>query len=124
MALGGKEFKIGKRKANILGINAKVIYSGGRRTTPIDLEASREQGRTVYFEDMPFASRNWPYKRLDFGLSYRINAKKMSHALLLDIQNVTGQQNIYSQYFSNAAQEIRAVYQTGLLPVFSYRLEF
>lgn len=124
VALGGKEFKVGKKKVNILGFNAKLIYSGGRRTTPIDLEASRERGFTVYHYDQPYGSRNWPYKRLDIGISYRINARKMSHALLLDIQNVSNFQNIYSQYYSSSAGEIRSVYQTGLLPVFAYRVEF
>ncbi|PHN05790.1 TonB-dependent receptor [Flavilitoribacter nigricans] len=124
VALGGKEFKVGKKKVNILGFNAKLIYSGGRRSTPIDLEASRDQGHTVYRQDQPYAARNWPYKRLDVGISYRINAQKMSHALLLDIQNVTNYLNIYSQYYSSSAQEIRSVYQTGLLPVFAYRVEF
>lgn len=124
VALGGKEFKVGKKKVNILAFNGKLIYSGGRRSTPINLDASREQGYTVYYADQPYAARNWPYKRLDIGISYRINARKMSHALLLDIQNVSSQENIYSQYYSNAAQEIRSVYQTGLLPVFAYRVEF
>ncbi|MCB0628779.1 MAG: TonB-dependent receptor [Lewinella sp.] len=123
-ALGGKEFKVGKKKVNILGFNAKLIYSGGRRTTPIDLEASIAAGHTVYVSDQPYGARNWPYKRLDVGMSYRINAAGMTHSLLLDVQNVTNQQNIYSQYFSPAAGQLRSVYQTSLLPVFAYRLEF
>lgn len=123
-ALGGKEFSVGKKKRNILGFNAKLIYSGGRRTTPIDLDASREAGRTVYLTDQPYGSRNWPYKRLDIGFSYKINAARMTHSILLDVQNVTSQQNIYSQYFSPSAGALRSVYQTGLLPVFAYRLEF
>jgi hypothetical protein len=123
-ALGGKEFKVGRKKTNILGFNAKLIYSGGRRTTPIDLQASIEAGHTVYLADQPYGAREWPYKRLDVGASYRINASGMTHSFLLDIQNVTNQQNIYSQYFSPSAGTLRPVYQTGLLPVFAYRLEF
>ena len=124
VALGGKEIKVGKKKANILGFNAKLIYSGGRRSTPIDLEASKAANYTIYQLDQPYGSRDWPYKRLDVGISYRINALKMSHAFLLDIQNVTNHLNVYSQYYSHSAQEVRSVYQTGLLPVFAYRVEF
>lgn len=124
VALGGKEFKVGRKKLNILALNAKLILSGGRRTTPIDLEASREKGYTVYHQDKPFGARNWPYRRLDVGMSYRINAKNVSHSISLDVQNVTNQLNIYSQYYSVDAKELRSVYQTGLLPVFAYRVEF
>jgi hypothetical protein len=45
--LTGKEWRVGQGKNNVLGINLKMTYIGGFRTTPIDLIASRKQGQTV-----------------------------------------------------------------------------
>ena len=122
--LGGKEFKVGKKKNNILGFNGKFILSGGRRQFPIDLAASRTEGRTIYRWDQPFGARVGTYHRFDLGVSYRINSAKMTHSIMLDIQNVTNRLNVFNNYYSASAQNIVSNYQTGLFPVFNYRLEF
>lgn len=123
-ALGGKEFKVGRSKKNILGINGKALLAGGNRYTPIDLEASIEQGQEVRQEDKPFSVKAGDYWRFDVGLSYKINRQRLTHTILLDIQNVTGRQNLYSQYYDNEKKSIEAYTQTGFFPVFNYRVEF
>ncbi|GJM36237.1 MAG: prevent-host-death protein [Saprospiraceae bacterium] len=122
--LGGKEFKMGKQRKNILGINGKFVYSGGNRHTPILLEASREEGRTVRDWSRPYADRTGAYSRFDFGISYRINRAKITHTIMIDIQNITNRNNIYELYYSSSSQQIKEIYQTGLLPIFNYRMEF
>lgn len=122
--LGGKEFKVGRDKKNIFGLNGKFILAGGNRYTPIDLEKSIEEGEQVLREDMPFATKAGDYWRLDFGLSYKINKRKLTHTILLDIQNVTNRQNIFSQYYDNETKQIETYTQTGFFPVFNYRVEF
>ena len=67
MHLGGKEFKVGKKGNNIIGINGKLLFAGGNRYTPIDIEASIEEGYTVRFEDRRFEARTDPYFRVDLG---------------------------------------------------------
>ena len=64
------------------------------------------------------------YYRFDLGVSYKINAKKMTHTISFDVQNVTNHQNIFIQYFDGDLGEVRSAYQTGLFPVFNYRIEF
>ena len=123
-ALGGKEFKVGKNKKNILGINGKALLSGGNRYTPIDLPASIEQGQEVRQEDKPFGVKAGDYWRFDIGLSYKINRQRLTHTILLDIQNVTGRQNVYSEYYDNETKSIETYTQTGFFPVFNYRVEF
>lgn len=122
--LGGKEFKVGSKRNNIFGLNGKFILAGGRRQFPIDLAASQEAGYTVYVQDQPFGARVGSYYRFDLGLSYRINAKKVTHTIMLDIQNVTNRLNVFNSYYSAGAQGIVSNYQTGLFPVFNYRVEF
>ena len=122
--LGGKEFKIGKNKKNILGLNGKLILSGGNRYYPIDLEKSIENGEQEVFEDQPFAAKAGAYGRFDFGISYKINKAKLTHTVLIDVQNVTNRENLHSLYYDNDTQQIEKYTQTGLFPVFNYRIEF
>ncbi len=124
VALAGKEFKMGKQKKNILGLNGKFVYAGGNRTTPILLDASREEGHTVRDWSRPYADRIGAYSRFDFGISYRINRKKTTHTILFDIQNITNRENLYEIYYSSGSQQLEKVPQTGLLPIFNYRIEF
>lgn len=122
--LGGKEFKMGKKKSNILGFNGKVVLSGGARYTPVDLEASQLSGETVYFEDQIYSEKTGDYFRLDLGMSYRINKKRMTHTILFDIQNITNRQNIFEYYYDDELNSLVGDTQTGLFPFFNYRVEF
>lgn len=122
--VGGKEFKVGRNKKNVLGFNAKLIWSGGNRYTPIDLEASRLAGERVFMPGQTFAARVPDYFRPDFGVSYTINAKKLTHTIRLDIQNLANRQNVYTQYFDSDLNSLEYAYQNGMFPIFNYRLEF
>ncbi|MBI5917134.1 MAG: carboxypeptidase-like regulatory domain-containing protein [Bacteroidetes bacterium] len=122
--LAGKEFKLGRNKKNILGFNGKALLAGGSRYTPIDLAASIEEGEQVEYEDRPFESKAGDYWRIDVGVSYKINKQRLTHTVLLDIQNVTGRLNVYSQYYDNETKQLETYTQTGFFPVFNYRVEF
>ena len=101
-----------------------MLLSGGNRTTPINLEQSREEGFPVYNWDDRFGERLGSYFRTDLRLSYRNNKPKYSSIISLDIQNVINHQNIYSAYYDVNTQNIEKSYQLGLIPVLNYRIEF
>lgn len=122
--LGGKEFKVGKSKKNLIGLNGKFILKGGNRYTPIDLEASQAAGQEIRLNDQPFGDQAVPYYRFDIGFSYKINRPKATHSILFDIQNVTNRANIWVEFYHPEANEILADTQTGLFPFFNYRVEF
>ena len=122
--LGGKEFKVGKTKKNIFGINGKVLFAGGNRQTPIDLEASIAEGETVLIRDRFLEDQAPNYFRFDIGLSYKINKKRMTHTIGIDIQNVTNRLNVDFAEFDSNSNQIKNYYQTGLFPNFNYRIEF
>ena len=122
--LGGKEFKIGKKKNNILGFNGKFVLSGGSRYTPINFAASELAGEAIYYEDQIFGEKTGDYFRFDIGLSYRINKKRMTHTIMFDIQNVTNRQNIFEYYYNPESNALEEDTQTGLFPFFNYRVEF
>jgi carboxypeptidase-like protein len=122
--LGGKEFKVGKTKKNIIGINGKVLFAGGNRQTPIDLEASIEAGEGIWRDDQFLEDQAPAYFRFDIGLSYKINKKRMTHTIGIDVQNVTNRLNVDVSVFNPNTNKIENYYQTGLFPNFNYRIEF
>lgn len=122
--LGGKEFKMGKEKKNVLGLNGKFLTSGGNRFTPINFTASQMAGEQIRYEDQPFADRVPAYLRMDLAFSYTLNAKATTHRFTLDLQNLTNRQNIYTQYYDDETNSMETIYQNGIFPVLNYRVEF
>jgi hypothetical protein len=120
--VGGKEIKWGDNK--MVGLNAKLIWSGGKRQTPIDLDASKEEGETVLENNEPFSLQNKDYLRLDLGFRLHFYKKKSEHVLSLDIQNVTNRLNTWTQTYDSENESIIDYPMAGLIPIVSYRIEF
>lgn len=121
----GKEWNLSeKRKSRIIGFNIKSIYVGGYRYTPIDLPASLAAGQTKYDDQKTFENKNPDYYRLDIRISVKRNFKHVTSTLALDIQNTTNRKNVGGQYFDMKTGSVKYWYQTPLLPLLSYRLEF
>lgn len=121
--IGGKDF-VSWLGTKTVGINVKIIYAGGLRTTPIDLEESRIRQGTVYKESQAFSERLPGYFRSDLRLSMKWNRKHFTSTLSLDVQNVTNRLNVYDRFFDAQKGEIVTVHQTGLIPVLNYKIEF
>ncbi len=122
--LTGKEFKVGKRKQNLIGVNLRGTWGGNRRFIPIDLEYSRQNGQTVRDIDNAYEERYPDFMKFDFQLSYRKNKGNKTSEWRLDLVNALNRENVQGDYFNSVAQETRYFYQTGLIPVLSYRVEF
>lgn len=121
----GKEWILSdKHKNRIIGVNFKSIYVGGFRYTPIDLNASIAAGETRYVDSETFAKQNPYYYRLDTRISVKRNYKKVTTTFALDIQNTSNRKNVGGQYFDSKSGEIKYWYQTPLIPIVSYRVEF
>ncbi len=120
---GGRDvvLKDGKRT---IGLHLKLLYTGGFRFTPIDLAGSLEKGYTVFREQEAFSLQNPAYFRTDLRLSMKWNRSRLTSTLSLDIQNLTNRQNVYGQYFEPLKGELRNIYQTGIIPVLNYKVEF
>lgn len=121
--LGGKEFVVGRKKHKMIGFNCKGIVNGGNRTTPIDLEQSVLESRTVRNQNQFLSESVGTYYRFDIGISYKVNRPKVTHSILLDVQNVSNHLNIFSTYFNSSSGQIESDYHTGLFPVLNYRIE-
>ena len=122
--VGGKEFKVGKNKQNVLGTNIRGIWRGGYRTVPVDLDASFAQNKEIRDYSRAFETKAPDYFRLDVGVSFRNNKPKWSWILSLDLQNTTSRLNVWDEYYSNETKNMEKSYMVGMVPVLNYRIEF
>ncbi len=119
----GKEIKL-KGDKKLLGFNIKLLTYGGYRETPIDLEASKRANEIRYQEHKPFEIQLPHYFRADIKVSYRINHSKFNSVWSLDIQNASNRKNIGGRDYEAETNTIKDWYQTPLIPILSYKIEF
>jgi hypothetical protein len=121
-ALTGYEWKTGKQ--SLLAVDLKMVYAGGNRFLPIDEAASIREGGAVYEWDQAYAERFPDYFRLNARVTYRLNMRKINQEWSVDLQNMTNQQNVFTQNWNNSTQEISTSYQMGFMPMVTYRIYF
>jgi Carboxypeptidase regulatory-like domain len=123
-ALGGYEWVMSKN--NTITFNLKLSMLGGRMYSPIDIDQSKLYGDTRLDEsiDKALTLRYPTYIRPDVKINYRINRKKASHEIGLNIDNFINQQNIQSIEYDKKKDKTGFSYQNGLFPVVQYRVEF
>ena len=121
-AVGGKEIMWGENR--MIGINTKIIWTGGKRVIPIDLDASIAKGEAVYNNDELFSRKGPDYFRIDLGLNIHFFRKKTEHIISLDIQNLTNRRNAFAEEYDAEAEEIVYYPMAGIIPILNYRVEF
>jgi len=67
----GKEFAVGRKGSNVIGVNLRLLWAGGNRYTPVNLERSRQEGQAVYDDARSFTLQAPDYFRSDLRVSYR-----------------------------------------------------
>ncbi len=121
--LAGKEWKIGSN-GKFLSLNIRSTTIGGRYLTPIDFAASQQFGNAIFEESRAFTERQPSYFRTDFRISYRKEYRNSTLEFALDLQNVTGNQNVFSQSYNPRTNSIVTQYQQGFFPVPFVRYTF
>lgn len=120
--MGGKEFKI--KQKHILSIDIRGTYSGGKRYSPIDLQASIAANAEVRDVSKAYQYQYSPYFRLDVKPGYRYNAKKVTHEFSIDIQNITRNLNVFQQTYDITNKRINTDYQLRFFVIPQYRVLF
>lgn len=121
-ATGGKE--ITAKNGTIWGLNAKVLWLGGFRDTPVDAAASEAAGTTVYRTALSYTIQMKDYFRPDLRIYRKRSREKFSTTIALDMQNVSNTKNEAYSYFDSQKKQIVVRNQLGLVPIVSYRIEF
>jgi hypothetical protein len=120
--LGGKELTV--KNKNVFAFNIKSTYAGGKRFIPVDFNASVSAGETKFDYSQAYEKRRKNYFRTDIRFAYRINRKKSTHEISLDIDNVFNTQNIWNEQFDPRSGTVKTQYQLGIFPIPQYRLTF
>ncbi len=120
--LTGYEWKVGKR--NYLTLDLRTVWSGGRRRTPIDLNASLIAGEEKRDWSKAYSGKYKDYFRSDLRIGFKQNLGRISQEWGLDLQNLTNNQNVFTEQYNNQTREIAMVYQQSFLPMFLYRINF
>jgi outer membrane receptor protein involved in Fe transport len=130
--LTGKEFKIGDKQ--IIGIGAKITGAGGRRYGLVDI-AQTDSLKEIIFRDSLYNDLQFKdYFRMDLKISWRMNAKKVTHEFGLDLVNILNTRNLLNLAYapsldpnvvsSSNYQPISQKTQLGFLPIFYYKIDF
>jgi hypothetical protein len=120
--LAGYELKVGKN--NFLTFDIRNVWSGGMRYVPIDLAASIKAKEQVNDWTNAYSQKFKDYLRLDVRVGFKKNSKYTSQEWALDLQNVTNNQNIFSQQFNPNTNSISTIYQRAFFPMMLYRINF
>lgn len=120
--LVGKAIKFGDKKSLELGM--KATTAGGRRYTPIDEAASKLTMDDIFIDSLQNTLRFKPYSRLDFKFAFKLNTRRLTHEIGVDLVNILNVKNVFSISYSSFSNTIIETYQLGFLPIFYYKVDF
>jgi len=127
----GKEWNIGRSEGSkskyTLAVDLKTTFAGGQRYTPSSAIPDPEQPgqfKLVYDDKKAFSGQYKDYSRTDMKLAFRINGKRVTQEWAIDVQNLFGQENVYSEGFNKTTGEKYFTYQMGQLIIPQYRIIF
>ena len=118
----GKEWLV--KKKNLFTANIKYNYLGGARTHPIDEAASLQSMEIVEDYTKAYSMQNPTAHVVSFTTTYRINSKKVSHLISLQVLNFSGAKEYYGHQYNFRDHSIDPNTDVIILPNLSYRFEF
>ncbi|MHC1706810.1 MAG: carboxypeptidase-like regulatory domain-containing protein [Bacteroidales bacterium] len=121
--LTGRDFKLGKNKQNILGVNLKGFLRGGYRISPVDRAASLAAHDIIYDEEHIYSDQLPAFSRIDLGSYLRINKNRYSYIVSIDIQNITNRKNVMGYEYSDKVNDIVETESMGIVPIINFRIE-
>jgi hypothetical protein len=124
-ALGGKEFILNDKTTFIADL--KLTWAGGKRYTPIDVEASKNTNDafgTEYYDHLAFSEQFPDYLKADVKIGMRRDGRKVSQLWEFYVENVTAHKNPLNQLYSHDKGQVETIYQLGFFPLFNYRIYF
>lgn len=127
--LGGVEYEVGKSKKNSINVSGKFTYGGGKRYSPVNLALSNAIMDVVADDNLVNTLQFDPYQRVDLRIAYKINAKKASYEIALDLVNILNTKNVLALSYAPDPANINANplirnYQLGFLPLFYVKVDF
>lgn len=127
--VAAREFKFKKNQNTKLTTGTKITWMGGMLYSPIDIAASNVAGEIIAVDSLCNSKQFHNYFRWDLNIGLKVNRKKLTHEIGLDLINILNTKNILSLSYSpdprNPSDEpIGIDYQLGFLPLFYYKVDF
>ncbi|HET6558674.1 MAG TPA: TonB-dependent receptor [Prolixibacteraceae bacterium] len=122
--LAGKEWKTGKLKRNILGLNSRFSYLGGDRYTPILEDESIRQGEILYDYSQAYTLKEKNAAILSFSLSYRINKPGHAGIWSFHLLNALGNEEFRGYEINPRTHLPEKKFDRIMVPNVSYKIEF
>ena len=122
--LYGKEWALGRQKNKILGVNGRVNYLGGKRTTPIDAYHSDIVQDVVYDYSRLYEEKESDIYFVGVTINYRINKRNHSSIWSLQVSNLLLAKENYGLYYNYKTKQVEPFELGVLVPNLSYRIEF
>jgi outer membrane receptor protein involved in Fe transport len=129
--LCGKEFpKLGKKRNQTLGLNARAFVAGGRKIIPLRRDAAGNLAVDVSKNQVWDYSRAFetslddPYQ-IQLSASYKWNKRRATHEIFLNLDNVTNHKGKILEFYDET-EPGNIGYQTqfGFFPNLMYRVYF
>jgi hypothetical protein len=123
-ALGGREWKMGKQKQNLLSLSLRFALQGGERYIPANESASIAAKSVVYDNIRAYETQLSPEFISHFTVSYKINREKLSHEISLKMFNVNGNKEFEGYLYNYRNDRPEMMREAVVLPNISYKIEF
>jgi hypothetical protein len=123
-ALGGKEWKMGKQKQNILSVSLRFTLQGGERYIPVDEAASIVAKAVVFDNSQAYKIQLSPEFISHFTIAYKINRNRLSHEISLKMVNVTGNKEFEGYFYNYRNDRPERSMGAVVIPNVSYKIEF
>jgi len=122
--LAGKEWQVGKNKANLLNLNGRFSFLGGDHYTAILEEESITSNELTYDYAHAYDKQLNPAKVLSLSFSYRKNKPKHASIWSLHLLNVLGQKEFQGYEFNLKTGKPEMQFDRIMVPNLSYKIEF
>lgn len=123
-ALAGKEFRIGKNKKNLFGVNLRMSVQGGDRYSVIDQTDSTLEQDVVYNEITPFTEQTKTSFVTHFTINYEWYKKKTTQKLSLKILNATNYKEFLGHRYNIKTNKVDEYREALIVPNISYKISF
>jgi len=123
-AVGGYEFRIGKRKLGVMSFGLRATWAGGNPYVPFDVDETVATHQTAMDWKHSYEPRYPDYKRLSVRIGVRRNRPGFNMEFLLDLQYRTNYTTIYIQQIDVITGKIYNFYNMEFFPMGTWRIQF
>lgn len=104
--------------------SCRWLMAGGRPYTPLDINASQEQNRTI-LDTARINDERYPnYYSLNLRADRRFNFRESSLVCYLSVWNVLNRKNVTATYWNRIENREDYIYQWGFMPIAGIEYEF